>query len=109
MIIIKLQGGLGNQMFQYATALALSEKTGKKLELDPVFYEDINDRSFCLDVFNVPLNFVSKLASKVYRNDLNPLLKKLITLFPSYRCYIYTESQYQFNPHLMDIKKKISI
>ncbi len=34
MIIIKLQGGLGNQMFQYAAALSLAGKLGDDLKLD---------------------------------------------------------------------------
>ena len=33
-IVVRLRGGLGNQMFQYATARSLSLKTGVKLELD---------------------------------------------------------------------------
>ena len=34
MIIVRITGGLGNQMFQYATAKALASHTGTKLELD---------------------------------------------------------------------------
>ena len=38
MIIIKMNGGLGNQMFQYAFGLAMSEKYHKELYLDTYFY-----------------------------------------------------------------------
>ena len=33
-IIVKIGGGLGNQLFQYATARRLAAKTGAKLKLD---------------------------------------------------------------------------
>lgn len=39
MIIVKLTGGLGNQLFQYAIGRAISEKTGSKLLLDIRSYE----------------------------------------------------------------------
>jgi len=34
MIIVKLIGGLGNQMFQYAAGCALALRLGAKLKLD---------------------------------------------------------------------------
>ena len=34
MILIKIKGGLGNQLFQYATAFALSREFNTKLILD---------------------------------------------------------------------------
>ena len=39
MIIVKLTGGLGNQLFQYAIGRAISEKAGSKLLLDIRSYE----------------------------------------------------------------------
>ncbi len=109
MIVIKLQGGLGNQMFQYAAALALSKKSGNTLQLDPIFFKDVDDRNFGLNVFNISSSFASSLQSKIFRNDLNPILKGLVSMVTSYQPFLYTEKQYQFNPHLFDIKKKTSI
>jgi hypothetical protein len=109
MIIVKLQGGLGNQMFQYAAALSLSKRLGKVLKLDPVFFKDVDDRNFGLNVFNISLSFASSIQSKIFRNDLNPILKSLLSIVPGYQPFIYSENQFHFNPHLFDIKKKISI
>lgn len=39
MIITKIQGGLGNQMFQYAYGRYLSEKFEMQLLIDKKFYE----------------------------------------------------------------------
>jgi hypothetical protein len=54
MIITKLQGGLGNQLFQYAAGLQLSAKLNTKLKLDLSDYETHgNIRSYKLDAFNI--------------------------------------------------------
>lgn len=59
MIIVKLMGGLGNQMFQYASAFALSMRHGAPLRLDHSFLEDRSPRekftyrSYALDAFGI--------------------------------------------------------
>ena len=40
MIIVRLQGGLGNQMFQYAHGRALALATGRSLWLDPSWFRE---------------------------------------------------------------------
>ena len=46
MIIIRLQGGLGNQMFQYATAYALAKRLNQPLLL---FVDTVNMNHLYLD------------------------------------------------------------
>lgn len=59
MIIVKLSGGLGNQMFQYSFALNLATKNSEKLKIDATVYKNncngSNDtpRGFDLDKFNI--------------------------------------------------------
>jgi hypothetical protein len=52
MIISKIQGGLGNQMFQYAYGRHLSNKYNKKLYLDINFYQYQSLRKFSLQDFD---------------------------------------------------------
>lgn len=55
-LIIRLKGGLGNQMFQYAAGRALAVRNGMKLTLDATsgFIRDkIYKRSFSLSVFPI--------------------------------------------------------
>ncbi|HYG35084.1 MAG TPA: FkbM family methyltransferase, partial [Clostridia bacterium] len=58
-IVVKLQGGLGNQMFQYAAGLALARRAHAKLKLDLGFLLDrtprpnFTYRDYCLDLFRL--------------------------------------------------------
>lgn len=59
MIIVNLKGGLGNQMFQYATGLALADKNETQLLLDTSSYSSSQNtnnetpRNFDLDRFKI--------------------------------------------------------
>lgn len=53
MIITKLQGGIGNQMFQYAIARKLALMHNTSVWLNTMFYEDRSGRKFGLQSLNV--------------------------------------------------------
>ena len=60
-VVVKLQGGLGNQMFQYAAGLALARRTKSQLILDLSFLLDRSPRpDFTYRDYDLP---VFKLAS----------------------------------------------
>ncbi|WP_137170451.1 alpha-1,2-fucosyltransferase [Marinomonas sp. FW-1] len=59
MIVLKISGGLGNQMFQYATARALASEYDCKLYIDLSFYDKQDLRSFSLDQFNCEYELAS--------------------------------------------------
>ncbi len=44
MIVVSLQGGLGNQLFQYATGRALSVAWGRELVLDLKWFDDVREK-----------------------------------------------------------------
>ncbi len=51
MIIVKLKGGLGNQLFQYALGRVLALKNNDKLKLDGTGYDHDRLRHYALDPF----------------------------------------------------------
>lgn len=57
MKIVKIKGGLGNQLFQYSFAKLIQKKTGDEVKLDLSEYENLNDpvRSPRILKFNIDL------------------------------------------------------
>ena len=53
MIVVALTGGLGNQLFQYATARALALRRGVPVGLDRRWYAGRSGRSYALDPFAI--------------------------------------------------------
>lgn len=78
MIIVKLQGGLGNQLFQYAHSKSVALKLGEKLLLDTTWYKGRINRMYMLDHFNISAReanilemlFVKIFSKKNYLVDL---------------------------------------
>ena len=64
MVIVKLFGGLGNQLFQYAAAKNISSRNNTILKLDISNYEvnvdDVTSRSYRLGIFNIEESFATK-------------------------------------------------
>ena len=75
-IIAKISEGLGNQLFMYANAYAISKKFDFNLCLDPYsgYYKN-NIRSFMLNNFNI----TSKVAPSdwIFSNTYRNLIKKI--------------------------------
>ena len=62
MIITELEGGLGNQLFQYAVGRCLAYKNNTKLKLDIQKYSKVKDSHhgfYKLDKFNIKENFAT--------------------------------------------------
>lgn len=101
MLIIKLQGGLGNQLFQYAYGLKMSRLLGKELYLDTSFLEiarpGVTPRAYEL--------FPYKVAAKILSHDelakigvvRSPYIVKILTrLNLGFRkCKYFREGNYE--------------
>ena len=85
MIIVKLQGGLGNQLFQAATAFALAKHYHTKLKLDLSFLQKNNvstetftARGYELDVFNHKFEFADENEIDFFFPKNNNFYKRII-------------------------------
>ena len=53
MIVMRIKGGIGNQLFQYAFAYSLSKKTNQRFFFDPSFTNKMTKRGYKLTDFKV--------------------------------------------------------
>lgn len=60
MIVVRLTGGLGNQMFQYAAARRLALRTGAGLKLDTAAFATLPDREYALGDFPICAELASR-------------------------------------------------
>ena len=67
MIIVRLKGGLGNQLFQYAAARSLSLRLETELKLDINYYiSDPRQRKYSLNHFNIREDFATQSEIEWY-------------------------------------------
>ena len=110
MIILKLQGGLGNQMFQYAFASILAKKNKTEVYLDKTFLSrkkkiGFTPRNFELHVFNNNYNGASKKQLSLFYklSFLNKIKKRLNLNYPK----IFNEPFFGFNKSALNIKSPV--
>jgi hypothetical protein len=114
MIILKLKGGLGNQLFQYAAAKQISLNNKVELLLDTVngFINDPFERKYCLDAFAIN----SGLVDEKYINNFfikNRYFKKIYVLSQDIyhlndRTYIKEKSN-EFDKDLYNLRPKRNV
>lgn len=99
MIKIKAIGGLGNQLFQYATARAIAEKRADNVVVDTSGFESYRTHPFCLDKFNCKATYDAK-QSWVNKFLSNEKIKKLLQKLGFIKKY-YFETKLTFNEELL--------
>ena len=98
-------GGLGNQLFQYAAARALSLKLGTKLVVDTRFYPETSKRGamqFCLD--RLPINAKIVHYSPWIFNAHCPtrrVWRRFVSERPSRR---YVEPELRYDPRFLELR-----
>lgn len=116
MTTIKLKGGLGNQMFQYATGLAVAIHNDKELALDISHYKNQSSkdtsRTFDLLVFNISTSKFADIAPSKITQLITKIKNKLFphnpyTFDPSVFSSNNLEGAFQNETYFIDIREKI--
>jgi hypothetical protein len=109
-VAIKLSGGIGNQLFQYAAGRALADKFNAKLYLDKSFFLKSPNRKYLLDEFNIIDNFITKKEiirtflcrkqnfSDLFRNE-NSIIESSANKF--------IEAEYSYNSDFENVKPSV--
>lgn len=111
MIVVKLIGGLGNQLFQYAAGRALSTYHKTELFLDPSHLKLISNgaytqRNFELDNLNITAQMVDKTVLNNFNFEQNKTLIKLKKLSPRlFSNMIFNEHQFNFHSEFFKLPK----
>lgn len=101
MIIVRLFGGLGNQLFQYAAARSLALHHNTIVKIDPGSLKDLAGRELELQYFNIPLQIASPEEIRHY-TSLSFFSKYFEKLIPTYKRSIYKEPHFHFDPHFFE-------
>ena len=93
MIVVKLIGGLGNQLFQYAAAKALAIQKRQCLLIDTSAFAHYKLHDFGLDHYNI--------EAKTYKKP-NRFVEKVKDCFC--KTTVYKQTDFGFDPNLANIK-----
>lgn len=106
MIITRIIGGLGNQMFQYAIGRNLASKMKTNLKLDVKSFDNYSLRSYGLNVFNIHENFATKKELRKFKLFDNTIAKRIKPILPdSLKYSIYLEKkEFCFDPEIYEMK-----
>jgi hypothetical protein len=106
MIVVKIMGGLGNQLFQYALGRNLAIKNNTELRLDITWYEKIDNRSFKLNYFSTEFKIAKANEIPYLRKDIDfNLFKKLFHKIAGSKTEIYEEQHFCFDETILKAKK----
>ncbi|WP_158727919.1 MULTISPECIES: alpha-1,2-fucosyltransferase [unclassified Flavobacterium] len=113
MVVIKLEGGLGNQMFQYAFASILAKKNKSSIKIDKDFFDltkktqGFTPRNFELDIFDNSYLIASQsdIGSLTQLSFSNKIRRKL----GIYESKIFYEPTFDFHPDALSIKAPVYV
>lgn len=112
MVIVRLIGGLGNQMFQYAAGRRLARMLGVKLKLDISEFDKYTLRTYDLGVFNIQESFATpeEVAALTVRKQgivermIGWILREPARMTPT---YIREKEKFHFDPDILNLPNNV--
>ncbi len=111
MIIVKLFGGMGNQMFQYAAARRLAYVHRTELKLDISHFNSQNLRRYSLNCFNIRNDFATLGEINKFKPWEMKLTRRIFSKIK--RCFskpdhfFVKENFFYFNPEILNLQNEV--
>jgi hypothetical protein len=107
MIIVKLSGGLGNQMFQYASGRSLASRLQVKLKLDVTGYDDGTLRRYELHNLNIREQFATDTEIATLKTGGRTFFKHIVDKICNRQLpdppFFFREENFHFDPRLLQL------
>ncbi|MBU4176661.1 MAG: alpha-1,2-fucosyltransferase [Proteobacteria bacterium] len=111
MIIVRIMGGLGNQMFQYAAGRRLAAIHGAVLKLDISDFTNYTLHDYGLSAFNIKEAIATQEEIRLFKEPETSSLKKKIKKLLGYPNKLgithIRESQYHFDPAILTMHDSV--
>lgn len=120
MIIVKLIGGLGNQLFQYALGRQLAEINSTILKLDLSGFEEYKLQRYALQPFEIWQNIATIEEIETFKQKNSTRQLRLSSkigrrlgfqFYPTFNFYqntiVINEKQFSFDPSVLELKGNI--
>jgi hypothetical protein len=104
MIIVRLFGGMGNQLFQYAAGRRLACVLGTELKLDTSWFDQCGERQYSLGHFNIQESFahpdeVAAMTTPTMGRRIIAKLRRRKPLAPTH----IKEKHFHFSPRILTL------
>jgi hypothetical protein len=109
-IIVRIHGGLGNQMFQYATGRAIAVRTGAKLRFETGMYNPSHLGRYDLDRFEttgdvVPTFVAARVLRPMARLAGSPGAPRVSYVNAFHKVHrVYVQRSFDFDPQVLRLR-----
>lgn len=107
MVIVKIIGGLGNQMFQYAFGRSIAVRNKVELKLDILGMQSYQYHLYTMDHLNIKKNYATQNevgSFTKYRPRKGKVGLFLNPLFADTKKYVQEPTHYMFEPAMLEVK-----
>lgn len=110
MVIVKLTGGLGNQLFQYALGRQIAERRRTELFLDTSKFDSGDIRSYRLGFFNICGALISSARVKNFQAAREGIFwRRLERYRPYYKRRVLKEQSLCFDPKVLTALRNVCL
>lgn len=110
MIVVKIIGGLGNQLFQYALGRTIAYKKNTTLKLDITSFKTYNLHNYALSNFNIAEKIATEeeIQRLICPSGMRGLQSKLIQASkPYYNRSCVKELDFNFEPNIIKVSSNV--